>query len=105
MERLLPGLDRLLARGAVPARLERRAACIVPGRIGLPGMPRAPTCEQPQRTSQLAAGRRQLVNEPRRALRVRLRHHDPLLLEMPQPRGEDVRRDALGLLLEVVESP
>ena len=44
-----------------------------------PADPRAPVGEQPQRAGQLAAGLRQLVREPRRALGVRLRDDERLL--------------------------
>ena len=97
-------LDGLLARRAVPAGLERGAAGAVAHRLGV-GVPRAPIREQAQRAGQLAPAFGQLVDEPRRALRIGMRDDEPLLLQAPQPLGEDVGRDPLDRRLQLAEAP
>src|SRR4051794_14176167 len=102
MKRLLARLDRLLARRAVPPHRQRGSACVVARRLCLPGVPRAPAGQQPQRSGELAAGGGQLVDEPRRALGVGARHHHAPPPEPAQPRGQDVGGDAGRVVLEVV---
>ena len=65
---------------------------------------RAPVGEQPQRARELASALRELVDEARRALRVRARDDERLLGERLQPRAEDVGRDPAELLGELVEA-
>src|SRR6185437_8807705 len=77
----------------------------VPGRVHVVAMARAPVGQQPQRAGQLARRGAELVYEARRAVRVALGQHEPLRLEVAQALGEDVRRDARKLALQVPKAP
>jgi hypothetical protein len=91
-------VDRLTARLAPPARLERRAADPVPERLAVLAPLAAPLGEEPERASEIPAARRQLVRVARRALRVGAGEHERLALEVPEALREDVRRDPDGVL-------
>src|SRR3954453_340695 len=65
---------------------------------------RAPGGEQPQRGRELARGGGGLVDEARRAVLVARGHDERLLLELAQPRGEDVRGDPGDGGLQVAEA-
>ncbi len=93
----------MLAVRAPPARLERGAADVVAERLLVAGGARAPVGQQPQRAGQLAPALGKLVDEARRALRVRARDDERLLAEQLQPSAEHVGRDPVELLLQLVE--
>src|SRR6476646_3628676 len=103
LELVVVVLDDPLARRAPPARVHRRVAYDMAGRGGVVGVAGAPAGAQAQGAGQLVAGRAQLVDEARRALGVRARHHEGVALELAQALGEDVRRYSLDLGLEVAE--
>ena len=95
--------DRLLAGRAPPARLERGPARLVPVRLAAAGAC-APVGEQPQRARELAAGLGQLVDEARRTLGVGRGDDQRLLGKRLEAGAEDVGRDPLELVLELVEA-
>src|SRR4029079_18435394 len=96
-------LHGLLAGGAPPARLDRGPARVVAWRLARLAVTSAPVRQQAQRAGELVTGGGELVDEALRACAVRLREHETLRLQAPEPLCEHVRRDARELLLEVAE--
>jgi hypothetical protein len=91
-------VDRLIARLAPPARLERRTADPVAERLAVLASLGTPLGEEAERAGKIPAARRQLVRVARRALRVGAGENERLALEVPETLREDVRRDSDGVL-------
>jgi hypothetical protein len=98
------GLHGLLAGGAPVGGLHGRAAGGVAGWVALVAVAGAPVGKEAQRAGEGAAGGGELVDEPARALRVRLRQHQPLGLEPTQACAQHVGRDSRQRVLEVAEA-
>src|SRR5215218_5590112 len=98
-------VDRAGAGRAVPAGLQGGAAGGVAQALGVGGAGAvgAPLGEQAQRPGELAAGRRQLIGEPRRAARVGLADQHGLALQVLEALGQDVGGDAREGLEQLVE--
>ena len=99
----LAGFDTARAGRAIPPRLERRAAALVPKGVGRVGA-RSPIGEETERPGQLEAVGGQFVTQAQRSFGIRPGQQYALAFEALETVGQDVRGDARKRSLEVVEA-